>query len=999
MKPHSKIEYFLLIMLLMATGFSVDAQHYIAIDGEVDSVLVLPRLGVDTAYLVNNALTIMPGGELNVEAGVKIYFGQSAYLRIDGGRLQMNGLSNDSIYLLCYEFSHDWAGIQLKNAVEENSISFSYVEVVGALTALNASNCLNVSINHCTFNNYYAGKGIEIIDCSGFVIDSCFFDNCVSGVELKSRSDDSEDNRIMHSIFDKGQINIEVSNVGYGYKCHNTIISDNCFQGATTAISFESVGGLSDKDAVNYILNNLISSDLPEGGSGYTSYGIKAAMDSLVIQNNIFWSNDEAITMLRVCHLIIDGNTFYDNDLVLTNLLASGSATFTSNVLSEQQKRIVSFPSGRSRLNGNNFLKYNTSAILFANACFEDVDMRCNYWDTDDPTVIERVLLHKHDTPALGEIIYEDYLAECKTDAPIAPPFRVKKQFVNGEWLISWDDNQEADFDHYVLFYGNFNHYKFARHIDSIYEPQAVLPSQLAENVAVAACDHHFDFDVYARAGQSAYAFASYYPYAGADGNLCAPQMGFTLENASIPYTYNRFVWRTSGTGVFSDSLSMRPVYYPSDEDFDAGEVTLTLRVTSLGETKTDAMRLTLFKELSAFAGFDYYSGLDRPVTLDDAWADHYDSLAWHTLGDGVFDNPFALNPIYSPGEQDKILRHIDLVLEAWSFCGYAVDTVHYDLYEEFSMEGMTWADGTTYPNAQVLAVSVSDGNPFFSGFYRTVSDEDGQFRFASLLPDIYILYAFPDTLDTSLSGVYYLGDFQWNESNMITVDGNVYDVDIALPATQSGFSTGTGRIGGVFDYPEIDFRAGAFYCSSWLIDSGDEEYCNGGLSNVGVLLLDATKQRILDFTLTDSRGEFIFKNLPFGTYHVLADVPRYGRGHCEEITLSPTQPSIEDLHFYINDRGKVDLNQNNNPIVEEMSSAVFPNPVGDILSVYGLQSLGNYTFTIYDVFGNKVKTFSAVRSDLLGQCQIEVAILPQGIYFLNISCVAGNQVLKFVKI
>jgi hypothetical protein len=52
------------------------------------------------------------------------------------------------------------------------------------------------------------------------------------------------------------------------------------------------VGGISDKDATNYIENNLISSDLPEGGTGYSSYGLKAAMDSVVIRNNVFWSND-----------------------------------------------------------------------------------------------------------------------------------------------------------------------------------------------------------------------------------------------------------------------------------------------------------------------------------------------------------------------------------------------------------------------------------------------------------------------------------------------------------------------------------------------------------------------------------------------------------------------------------------------------------------------------------------------------------------------------------
>lgn len=986
----------LLFVLLMVAGFSVEAQHYVAIDGEVDTVLVLPRLGGDSAYLVNNALTVMPGGELDVEAGVSIYFSQSAYLRVDGGRMQLNGTANDSIYLLCYEFSHDWAGLQLKNVAEEDSLCFSYVRMVGAVTALNATNCTNVNINHCTFDNYYAGKGLELIDCSGFVVDSCFFDNCVSGIELKARSNHCENNCISHSIFDKGQINVEVSNVEYGYKCHNTVISDNCFQGATTAISFASVGGLSDMDAVNYIVNNMISSDLPESGSSYTSYGIKAAMDSLVIQNNIFWNNDEAITMLRVCHLIIDGNTFYDNRLVLTNLQASGSATFTRNVISEAQKRIVSFSSGLSSMNGNNFLKYNTSTTLFANVSSEDINMRGNYWDTDNPEVIEGVLLHKPDAPALGEIHYEGYLPECATDAPVAPPFKVKKQWVDGQWLISWEANQESDFDHYVLFYGEFEHYKFSKHTDSIFDAYYYLSSQQAENVAVAACDHHYDFDVYAAEGQSAYAFATYYPYAGADGSLCASSTGYTIEDANIPYTYNRFVWRTSGSGVFSDSLSLRPVYYPSEEDYERGEVTLTLRVTSLNETKADALRLDLRQPMAVYAGADFYGGLDRPLTLSDAWAENYDTLAWHSLSDGSFDDPQLLTPTYYPGEQDKLLKSVDLVLEAWSVCGYASDTVHYDLYEVFGMEGKTWADGRPYAGAQVLAVALSDDNPFFSGFYRTVSDEEGRFSFGSLLPDTYILYAFSDTLDLNHSGVYYHGDFQWKESNMISVDGNVYDVDIVLPDREPGFAGGTGGIGGVFDYPETDFRAGTFYCHSWLRESGDVEFCNGGLSNVGVLLLDATKQRVLGFTLTDERGQFHFKGLPFGTYHVMADVPRYGRGMCEEVSLSPEQPSVADLHLYIDDRGRVAMRPNE-PMLEETVPVLFPNPVEEVVTLRGLQALGDYSVLLTDALGNVVLS-TEVRADLLGECQLAIGGLTQGVYFMTVADAAERHVLKFVK-
>lgn len=996
MKPLRYIRH-LLLLLLLAPCALMEAQHYVPVNGEIDTLLVLPRLGGDSVYWVNESLTVQAGGTLRVEGGAKVYFGQSAYLRVEGGNLLLEGSRNDSIYLLCYEFSHDWAGIQLKNIADDDTVRMAYVEVVGALTAINASTSSNVSVSHCAFNNYYAGKGMELIDCHNFLVDSCFFYQCVSGIELKARGGDSEDNVISHNIFDQGQINIEISNVAYGFKCDRNHITANCFQGAATAISFETVGGVSDRIATNYIEDNLISSDLPEGGSNYSSYGVKAAMDSIVIRNNVFWSNDEAIRMMRVCHLIVENNTFFDNEMTLTNLLAAGSATFVGNTISEAKKRVASFPSGLSRMNGNNFMRFKKDIILFANVSDEDVDLRGNFWDVESTEEIDAVILDQHDTPALGEIVYDDYLPVCDTTVPIAPPFMVKKQLINSRWLISWDENLEQDVDHYALFYGDFNYYKFAHCIDNITENSYVLTPQQAENVAVVACDRPYDFDVYASPGQSAYAFASYYPYAGADAYMCAPQSGYTITDANIPYTYNGFVWRTSGTGVFSDSLSLRPVYYPSAEDFDAGEVTLTLRVGSNGTYKTDSKQLQLHHALGVTAGEDGFSGLDRPLNLDQAEAYNYDSIRWRSMGDGYFEDPLALHTLYYPGAQDKEQGYVELVLEAWSFCGYASDMVRFELFKDFALEGRTWCGGQPRPNTQVIAAALSDDNPFVSGFYRAVSDSMGFFRFDALLPDIYTLYAFPDTLDVTAGGCYYLGDLQWNESNMIEVDGDVYDVDIALPQRVQGFNTGVGGISGVFDYPDDPFKGRDFYCHPWLRPGEDVDYCDDGLSNVGVLLLNSTKQRVLGFALTDYAGRFDFSHLPFGTYYLMADLPRYGRGMCEEITLSAEQPSVSGLHLFVSQEGRVGMRYPNgtDPSTELV---VYPNPAEESVSVSGLKANEEYKVLVLNSLGMTVLPETTAQSNLLGEIPIEIGELRAGLYFIQVKGQSTSMTAKFVK-
>lgn len=983
-------------MLLMAFCLLGEAQQYVPIGGIVDSVLVLPKLGGDSAYLVEDFLSVTDKGTLVVKPGSKLYFSQSACLRVEGGSMILDGQPNDSIYLLCYEFSHDWTGIQLKNITTNDSVSMSYAVVMGFLTAFDASSATGVRIRHSTFNNYYAGKGMSLVDCNDFVIDSCFFFRCNSGIELKAKTRDCKNNVISHCIFDQGQINVEVSNVGYGYKCHNNQISDNCFQGAATAISFESVGGVSDKEAVNYILNNVITTSLPEGSGHYSSHGIKAAMDTLVIRNNVFWANDEAVRMLRVCHMDFKYNTFYDNGLVLTNLLRSGSANLSKNTFSEAENRIAAWPSGSYKLNNNNILHHKEGVVLFTNNSAETVNMKRNCWDMSSTDEIEDLLHHHSDNPELGEILFEPFLAECDTLAPISPPFRVKKQFVKGSWLISWDENPERDIDHYVLFYGNFNYYKFAHHIDSIFGNSFLLSSQQSDNVAIMACDGAYNPDIYASVGQSAYAFASYYPYAGEDADLCAPATGFEIQDASIPYTYNRFIWRSSGSGVFADSLALRTIYYPSDADFETGEVTLTIHVYGDGAVKTDAMQLKLFKELGVFAGDDYYSGLNRPILLDKAEAFNCDSLRWSSIGDGFFEDPTILNSVYHLGNQDINQKSVLLILEAWSFCDHVRDTIRFDLFEDFSLEGTVWAGGQQFTEAQVIAASLNDVNPFVSGFYRTVSDAEGRFRFASLLPDTYILYAMPDTMVTTIGGAYYLGDFQWNESNMIIVDGNVYDVDVVMPDVMQGFF-GEGKIGGFFDYPETTFKARDFYCRPWLHDGDSVAYCTTGLSNVGVLLLNETKQKLMGFALTDADGAFRFRNLPFGTYYVLADLPRYGRGTCEQVTISPSQPELAGLHLYVNHEGKVAMRAMGEG-ENERKWSVFPNPATNRLSIVGMKPDGNYVIRVTDALGNKVMRDIQAKSDLLGECAFSVEGLSRGVYFVLVSNLTEIQAIKFIK-
>ena len=98
---------------LFGLSYHTDAQCYVPIGGTVSTSVVLPKLGQDSVYFVAESLLVADSGSLFVEPGVKMVFGQSAFLRVDGGTLIIEGEANDSVYLLPYELSHDWNGFQL----------------------------------------------------------------------------------------------------------------------------------------------------------------------------------------------------------------------------------------------------------------------------------------------------------------------------------------------------------------------------------------------------------------------------------------------------------------------------------------------------------------------------------------------------------------------------------------------------------------------------------------------------------------------------------------------------------------------------------------------------------------------------------------------------------------------------------------------------------------------------------------------------------------------
>lgn len=142
--------------------------------------------------------------------------------------------------------------------------------------------------------------------------------------------------------------------------------------------------------------------------------------------------------------------------------------------------------------------------------------------------------------------------------------------------------------------------------------------------------------------------------FAGMDGSTCG-NISYTIADASAA-NYSIITWSTSGSGVFSSSSSVNPTYYPSESDFNAGFVTLTLTATgyNLCNLIADDEMVLFFNDFpSADAGSDVFSCGTNPIQINGASATNFNTIYWTHDGSGVIQGINSLSPVYIPSQAD----------------------------------------------------------------------------------------------------------------------------------------------------------------------------------------------------------------------------------------------------------------------------------------------------------------------------------------------------------
>jgi hypothetical protein len=153
--------------------------------------------------------------------------------------------------------------------------------------------------------------------------------------------------------------------------------------------------------------------------------------------------------------------------------------------------------------------------------------------------------------------------------------------------------------------------------------------------------------------------------YAG-EGGAIACESYYTDD--AYASNWETALWVTNGSGNFSDPSSLLTYYYPGEEDYQQGFVTLELRVTPISPCTWEAssqLDLYLQSPPTVYAGPDVMSCRDVYYNFN-ASADNFASLQWYTPdGTGFFWDAASLNPYYFPSPADFQQGCVTLVLMA----------------------------------------------------------------------------------------------------------------------------------------------------------------------------------------------------------------------------------------------------------------------------------------------------------------------------------------------
>ncbi len=322
-----------------------------------------------------------------------------------------------------------------------------------------------------------------------------------------------------------------------------------------------------------------------------------------------------------------------------------------------------------------------------------------------------------------------------------------------------------------------------------------------------------------------------------------------------------------------------------------------------------------------------------------------------------------------------------DLFLLGWTKGGHTADGISFEADYNLNIDLIRYAPAA----GSVIQGYVfdPDGNPLYPGeltlFHLNndaaatpvatlVPQDDGSYVFYDIPPGNYLLYLVSDYYNNTI-GTYYTDAVFWNEADTLSLDGDTLsNINLTLLefiAQLDGQDTLMGNV------------------SYGIIDGGKSITSVTGepVKKVKVILIkkDKSTDNIVAWVYTDDEGNFVFENVPDGTYTIVVDIAGLPMGSTYTVTV--TGNNITGLDFIVTGKEiliatPVGIFPTAAP-VEKIK--IWPVPATGTVSLQTGKMTGG-TLTLLNLQGEILMTHT-IDQPLM---TLDLSDLPDGLYYLR---------------
>ncbi len=927
----------------------------------------------DSPFIVTENLIITDTVVLTIEPGVEVLFEEGTAFKSRGAIIAEGNEDHPIVFRARPQSADSWTGITLLQQDQLDSVAdvFRHCEFSGVNSTVIVSYRRNdlVVENSLFYDN--PNFAIKLFDNINTQIRNNEIRDGSYGVYVSSNSISDRmlvENNTLKDLSSVGIIifgqegytannvfrNNTISNCLYGIqvrggeKTFNNVFEDN--------VIFRNEVGMLVFNGYNHIRNNKIFEN--HRGVNLVGNEVSGGQHN-VIRKNILFDNNEAIRLEELStDNVLDSNLIFNNSIGITlyaQTVDEDANTITYNTLYQNDSSsLILNDSPQDSIAFNNFSDLPWPFFFLMDE--EDQMATHNWWGTTDTLLIDKNIFDVNDSSALGEVIYQPILGQPSVSM-IEPPRHPIKQLIDDTLVVRWDSALSDNVAGYKVYYGAKNAFQFVDVFDAgdtnlIKIPEGDILEEIAITSYKEAADGYNDQPEF---NESWFVLAEMYPFAGRHLFGCEGSI-LDFHNATA-FEFDSLKWSTSGSGTLLDDNLVNAGYMHSDEDLND---TVWFWVQQFDSTmvKSDSIPVYFSSLPEVNAGKDTAIIADSVLRIETAIANHVDTVRWQTLGDGGFSSVDTVATVYTPGVADKESGEVELIISGTAYCGQQQDTLKVRILPSFSLFGRVNYEGM--PDGEVMVFTDAIG--YFRNMNSQALELEKEFVFPGVpMASGYLLYL-PDD-ESGYLPTYYVNKTRWEHAYELQVDANTYDLDIHPQRPHYQLPEGEGAI------------------------SGQVQLEGNRNSGISIIHLTDTAANVLKWAVPDESFKYEFKQLPYGTYRLAVESVGIPYFITQAFTLSPENPSIENLNVIIDDKESFINLPKPKSLVQ-----VYPNFFSERLSLLFKSNQNRINLSVFTLDGRQVyhKEFHNIAAGVVRNLNLNH--LKSGVYLLRIET-GGKQV------